>query len=92
MSKSDFCLRHASAALLLAALPFVAAAQNSRQDSLLRSGELVGGRPHASVPRTAAAAGSTRRFVANADPGLTKVMHESIDVNRLPANQILDVY
>lgn len=92
MNKLNFCLRHASAALLLAALPLLASAQNSRQDSLLRSGELVGGRPHASVPRTAAAAGTTRRFVANADPGLTKIMHESIDVNQLPTNQILAVY
>ncbi|MDJ0367097.1 hypothetical protein QMK33_18255 [Hymenobacter sp. H14-R3] len=92
MSKSDFCLRHASAALLLAALPLLATAQNTRQDSLLRSGELVGGRPHASAPRTAAAAGTTRRFVASGDPGLTKIMHESIDINRLPTSQILGVY
>jgi hypothetical protein len=89
---SDFCLRHAGATLLLAALPLLATAQHSRQDSLLRSGELVGGRPHASVPRTAAATGTARRFVANADPGLTRFMHESIDVNKLPANQVLGVY
>jgi hypothetical protein len=92
MNKSDFCLRHTGAALLLAALPLLATAQNAHQDSLLRSGELVGGRPHASMPRNAAATGTTRRFVANADPGLAKVMHESVDVNRLPASQILDVY
>lgn len=92
MSKPDFCLRYTGATLLLAALPLVAAAQNSRQDSLLRSGDLVGGRSHASVPRTAAAVGITRRFMANADPGLTRFMHESIDINKLPASQIVDVY
>ncbi len=92
MTTSDFCLRHAGAALLLAALPLVAAAQNSRQDSLLRSGDLVGGRPHASGPRTAAATGTTRRLTATADPGLTRFMHENIEVNKLPASQIVDVY
>jgi len=86
-----FSFRPTAGALLLAALPLLAAAQNSRQDSLLRQGELVGGRPHASVPRTAA---TTRRVAANpnADPGLAKYMHESVDVNRLPASEILGVY
>jgi len=86
-----FSFRPAAVTVLLAAAPLLAAAQNSRQDSLLRRGELVGGRPHAALPRPAAA---TRRVAANpdADPGLAKYMHESIDVNRLPASQILDVY
>ena len=91
MKTPVFSLRPAASVLLLAVLPLLAAAQNSRQDSLLRQGDLVGGRPHASVPRTAA---TTRRVAANpnADPGLAKYMHESIDVNHLAANQILDVY
>jgi len=89
MIKSVFNLRYASAALLLAALPLVAHAQNFKQDSLLRRGELVGGRPHASVPRTAAA---TRRFVASGDPTLAKYLHENIEVNKIPASQLEDLY
>jgi len=89
MFKSVFNLRYASAALLLAALPLAAHAQNSKQDSLLRRGELVGGRPHASVPRTAA---TTRRFVASGDPTLAKYLRENIDVNKIPASQLENVY
>ncbi|MDO7886937.1 hypothetical protein [Hymenobacter cheonanensis] len=89
MTKPVFFARYTGAALLLAALPLAAAAQTTAQDSLLRRGDLLGGRPHASVPRTAAPA---RRLVATADPGLARYMHESIDVNRLPANQLLGVY
>lgn len=76
---------------LLAALPLLATAQNATQDSLLRRGDLIGGRPHASVPRTAAA---TRRAspTANADPTLAKMLHESIDLNQLVANQMPDLY
>ena len=93
MTKPKFRLPAAASTLLLAALPLLATAQTSRQDSLLRSGNLMGGRPHAGA-RTAAAAGTTRRGVANAsaDPGLTKIMHESIEVNKLDANQLLGVY
>jgi hypothetical protein len=93
MTKLTFAIRSARAALLLAALPLAARAQHSTQDSLLRRGDLIGGRPHASVPRTAA---TTRRNFdtasANADPVLAKYLHESIDVNRVPASQLLDVY
>jgi hypothetical protein len=89
MFKSVFNLRYAGAALLLAALPLASRAQNTAQDSLLRRGDLVGGRPHASVPRTAA---TTRRFVASGDPTLAKCLHENIEVNKIPATQIVDVY
>ncbi len=89
MTKLVFCLRPTAVALLLATLPLLATAQNSRQDSLLRRGDLAGGRAHAPAPRPAA---PTRPFVANADPGLAKIMHESVDVNRLSAPQLLDVY
>ncbi|MGI4763138.1 MAG: hypothetical protein ACRYF0_20660 [Janthinobacterium lividum] len=89
MTKPVFLARYAAAALLLAAWPLAAAAQNTAQDSLLRRGNLMGGRPHASVPRTAAPA---RRLVAAADPTLAKYLHESIDVNKLPASQLPDVY
>ncbi len=88
MNKLLFNLRPTAFALLAAALPLLATAQNSRQDSLLRRGDLAGGRPHAPAPHAA----PTRPFVANADPGLTKFMHESVDVNHLSAPQLLDVY
>lgn len=89
MNKLAFFFQR-TGAVLLAALPLAAAAQNATQDSLLRRGDLVGGRPHAALPRTAA----SHRYAttANADPVLAKYLHESIDVNRLPASQILDVY
>lgn len=91
MTKPAFTSRRAGAALLLAALPLAAFAQNSIQDSLLRRGNLLGGRPHASVPRTAA---TTRRLAtsANADPVLAKYLHESVDINRVPASQLPDLY
>jgi hypothetical protein len=89
MTKPVFMARYAGAALLLAALPLAATAQRATQDSLLRRGNLTGGRPHASVPRTAAQA---RRPAAGADPTLAKYLQESIEVNRLPASQIADVY
>ena len=88
MTKLAFLARHAGAALL-AALPLATFAQHTTQDSLLRRGDLLGGRPHASVPRTAA---TTRRIAASGDPTLAKYLHESIDVNRLPASQLVDVY
>jgi len=76
---------------LLAAGPLLATAQTTKQDSLLRQGNLVGGRPHASVPRTAA---TTRRpaTAANADPVLARMLHESVDISRVPASQIADLY
>ena len=95
MKKLVLSLRPAGAALLLAALPLLATAQTTRQDSLLRRGDLVGGRPHASLPRTATTTTTTtttRRSTASADPFLASFLHESIDVNHLPANQLLDVY
>lgn len=78
------------AALLLAGLPLAAAAQTqpTSQAEVLRRGDLLGGRPHASVPRTAAPG----RLTTTADPTLAKYLHESIDVNRLPASQLPDVY
>jgi len=78
------------AALLLAGLPLAAAAQTqpTSQNEVLRRGDLLGGRPHASVPRPAAPG----RLTTTADPTLAKYLHESIDVNRLPASQLPDVY
>jgi len=89
MTKPVFSGRCSVAVLLLAALPLAATAQNTTQDSLLRRGNLIGGRPHASVPRTAAPA---RRLPTSADPTLAKYLRESIDINRLPASQLPDVY
>jgi hypothetical protein len=89
MTKLAFISRRLWAALLLGALPLASFAQTTRQDSLLHRGDLLGGRPHASVPRTAA---TTRRLVATGDPTLAKYLHESIDINKLPASQMPDVY
>ena len=89
MKKPVFSLGYAGAALLLAALPLAARAQNTAQEEALRRGDLLGGRPHASVPRTAA---TTRRPTATADPGLAKYIHESVDISRLPASQLVAVY
>lgn len=91
MTKLAVLLRAAQAALLLAALPLAATAQNTTQEELLRRGDLIGGRPHASEPRTAA---TTRRVAtaANTDPVLARYLHESIDLNRLPASQLPDLY
>lgn len=89
MTKPVFLTRYAAVVALLAALPLAAAAQNATQDSLLRRGNLIGGRPPASGPRPATPA---RRLVATADPTLAKYLHERIDVNKLPASQLPDVY
>ncbi len=89
MKKPLFTLCPTGAALLLATLPLLASAQRSAQDSLLRRGELTGGRPPASAPRRAA---PTPRYQANADPGLTRFLRERINLNELPASQILGVY
>lgn len=90
-TKLPVLFRAAPALLVLAALPLAAAAQNTSQEELLRRGDLIGGRPHASEPRTAA---TTRRLAttANADPVLARYLHESIDVNRVPASQLPDLY
>ena len=77
-------------AVLLIAGPLLATAQTTAQDSLLHQGDLLGGRSHASVPRTAAVRGATT--VANADPVLTRMLHESIDIGRVPASQLPDLY
>jgi hypothetical protein len=92
MKKSVFSLRYASAALLLAGLPLAALAQTQppSQADVLRRGELIGGRPHASMPRTAAP--GRPLTTTTADPVLAKYLHESIDLNRLPPSQIPDVY
>lgn len=89
MTKPVFLARYPVAALLLTTLPLAAAAQNATQDDLLRRGDLIGGRPHASMPRTGA---TTRRLATTADPTLAKYLHESIDITALPASQIPDVY
>ena len=92
MKKSVFSLRHAGAALLLAGLPLAATAQtqSASQAEVLRRGDLLGGRPHASMPRTAAP--GRPLTTTTADPVLANYLHESIDVNRLPASQLPDVY
>jgi len=74
--------RLALAALLLALAPLAARAQ--------QAGDLTGGRPHASVPRTAASTQAQNR--PNADPGLAKLTHESVDLNRTTADEMLDIY
>ncbi|MGI4835720.1 MAG: hypothetical protein ACRYFK_19870 [Janthinobacterium lividum] len=89
--------RRVAAALLLAALPLAALAQNSMQDSLLRSGDLVGGRPRPALPRAAARPNAAARpaavaHAANADPTLARLLHESIDVGQVPAAQLPDLY
>ncbi len=85
--------RLALAALLLAALPFAACAQRSAQDSLLHRGDLVGGRPHASVPRTAAQAGSAASASTGAaDPGLSRMIHENVELSRVTAAQMPELY
>jgi hypothetical protein len=84
--------RLALAALLVAALPLAAQAQRSTQDSLLHSGDLVGGRPHASTPRTAAQTGSTVRASGSADPGLSSMIKESVDLNRATAAEMPELY
>ncbi len=89
MLKSVFNLRYTGAALLLASLPLAAQAQNATQDELLRRGDLVGGRPHSSEPRTAA---TTRRYLGSGDPVLAKYLHENVEINKVPASQIEDLY
>lgn len=86
--------RFRAAALLLAALPLSAVAQNRLPDSLLRRGDLVGARPPAPGSRAAALA---RRPAAafpttTADPGLARLLHESVDLARVPATQLPDLY
>lgn len=75
----------------VSALPLLALAQNATQDSLLRSGDLVGGRPPATTPRPAAPA---RRAAAatTADPYLARLLHESVDLNRIPASRMPGLY
>jgi hypothetical protein len=85
--------RLAFAAMLLAALPLAAQAQRSTQDSLLHSGDLVGGRPHASKPRTAAQPGTpARATTASADAGLAKMINESVDLSRASATDMPNLY
>ena len=96
MIKLPFGPRHLVAACLVAALPLAAAAQSSQQDSLLRSGNLVGGHPHAARPRAtshpAASRSATVAAAPGADPTLARLLHESIDLSRVPAADIPDLY
>ncbi len=89
MLKSVLNLRYTGVALLLAALPLASRAQNATQDELLRRGDLVGGRPHSSEPRTAA---TTRRYLGSGDPTLAKYLHENVEINKIPASQLEDLY
>ena len=66
------------AALLLAAAPLATRAQ--------QAGDLTGARPHASAPST------TAQARAAADPGLTKLIHESVDLDRATADAMPDLY
>jgi hypothetical protein len=70
------------AALLLALAPLAAHAQ--------QAGDLTGSRPHAAAPRTAASAQAQNR--PTADPGLTKLTKQSVDLNRATADEMLDLY
>jgi len=73
---------HALAALLLALAPLAASAQ--------QAGDLTGSRPHATAPRTTATAQAQNR--PNADPGLTKLTKQSVDLNRATADEMTDLY
>ncbi|MGI4863252.1 MAG: hypothetical protein ACRYFZ_04965 [Janthinobacterium lividum] len=55
-----------------------------------QAGDLTGGRPHASVPRTAASAPAQAR--TSADPGLAKLIKESVDLDRATADEIPDLF
>ncbi|MGI4872353.1 MAG: hypothetical protein ACRYFX_14395 [Janthinobacterium lividum] len=77
---------------LLGALPLLATAQNTTQDSLLRAGDLVGGRPRTTTPRPATAHRATSAASAKADPYLAQHLHESVDLARVPASQLPDLY
>ncbi len=74
--------RLAVAAGLLALAPLAASAQ--------QAGDLTGGRPHASVPHNAAGAPAQTR--GNADPGLTRLIKQSVDLSRATADEMLDLY
>jgi hypothetical protein len=92
MKKFVFSFRPTGAALLLAGLPLAALAQTQppSQAEVMRRGDLIGGRPHASMPRTAAP--GRPLTTTTADPVLARYLHESIDVNRVPASQLPDLY
>lgn len=74
-----FETRLALVALLLAAAPLAARAQ--------QAGDLTGARPHAAVPRTA-----TSQARSTADPGLAKLIKESVDLSRATADEMPDIY
>jgi hypothetical protein len=74
------------AAVLLAFSPLAARAQQAGD----LTGDLTGGRPHASVPRNAASAPAQAR--PNADAGLTKLIKQSVDLNRATADEMTDLY
>ncbi|MGI4739885.1 MAG: hypothetical protein ACRYG7_32350 [Janthinobacterium lividum] len=76
--------RLALAALLLAALPLAANAQTTATQP--RAGDLVGSRPRAASSTQAA------RATANADAGLSQLIHESVDLNRATAAELPDLY
>ncbi len=103
MNPSAFARRH-GAALLLAALPLAAAAQNHLQDSLLRRGDLVGARPAAPGSRAAAlarrpagavaatAAGAASSASGTFDPVLARLLHEHVNPARVPAEELPNLY
>ena len=73
---------------LLNTLPLLAAAQNTAQDSLLRTGDLVGGRPRVVAPKVAA----RRPTVTTADPYLARLLHENIDLSGVEAGRLPELY
>ena len=73
--------------ILVSALPLCAAAQNATQDSLLRTGDLVGGRPPAASSQVTAA-----HHASAADPYLAGLLHESIDLSGVEAGRLPELY
>ncbi|RYY14922.1 MAG: hypothetical protein EOO36_13425 [Cytophagaceae bacterium] len=74
--------RLALATLLLATATLAARAQ--------QAGDLTGARPPAAGPRPAASAAAQPRL--SADPGLTKLIQQSVDLNRATAADMPELY
>ena len=86
-------MKSASLFLLLAGLPFASHAQSTTAaDSLRQRGELTGARPSGDLlakPRTQAA---PRRAAASSDPFQQHLLNSDVNLARVSADQLPDLY
>ncbi|SFQ50340.1 hypothetical protein [Hymenobacter arizonensis] len=78
--------------LMLAGLPFISAAQNSTSDSMRQRGELTGARPSGDLLAKPGARAQAAPRRADSDPIQQHLLNSDVNLARVSAHQLPDLY